>query len=262
MPRIRNLLVSGSKCHHFELQMNQLINVLRSIVGARNVLTGRRPTRRYCKGYRYGDGDVLAVVRPKGLVEQWRTLKACIDADVIVICQAANTGLTGGSTPHGNDYDRPIVIINMLRASRIYLIDHGRQAICLPGATLEQLESRLRPIGREPHSTIGSSCIGASVLGGICNNSGGSLIRRGPAYTQFALFAQVGSDAVLRRVNHLGVALGNDPEEMLVRLDSGDFDEGDIDYTDGRWGSDQQGELRTSDLGLEIRGKIRRDLIN
>ncbi len=27
--------------------------------------------------------------------------------DVAVIMQAANTGLTGGSTPNGDDYDRP-----------------------------------------------------------------------------------------------------------------------------------------------------------
>ena len=30
----------------------------------------------------------------------------------------------------------------------------------------------------------------SSVVGGICNNSGGSLLQRGPAYTEMALFAQ------------------------------------------------------------------------
>ena len=45
--------------------------------------------------------------------------------------------------------------------------------------------------GKNPHSVIGSSCIGASVIGGICNNSGGSLVKRGPAYTELALFAQL-----------------------------------------------------------------------
>jgi D-lactate dehydrogenase len=42
---------------------------------------------------------VLAVVQPGTLVEQWRVLQACVEAGVIVIPQAANTGLTGGSTP-------------------------------------------------------------------------------------------------------------------------------------------------------------------
>ena len=84
----------------------------------------------------------------------------------------------------------------------------------------------LKPLGREPHSVIGSSCIGASVLGGICNNSGGALVRRGPAFTQLALFAQVDADGQLRLVNHLGIALGEIPEEILGRLDRGDVEDG------------------------------------
>jgi len=37
--------------------------------------------------------------------------------DKIIIIQAANTGLTGGSTPDGNNYDRDVVIINTLKLS-------------------------------------------------------------------------------------------------------------------------------------------------
>ncbi len=50
---------------------------------------------------------------------------------------------------------------------------------------------------------IGSSCIGASVLGGVCNNFGGALVRRGPAYTELALYARVNDDGQLELVNHL-----------------------------------------------------------
>jgi hypothetical protein len=53
-------------------------------------------------GFRFGTGKALAVVRPGSLEEQWRVLKACISASVIVISQASNTGLTGGSTPDGD----------------------------------------------------------------------------------------------------------------------------------------------------------------
>lgn len=219
---------------------DQLIPTLRSIAGTRYVLVGDRATRRFRKGYRYGEGTVLAVVRPGTLLEQWRALKACVEAGVIVITQAANTGLTGGSTPFGDGYDRPIVIINTMRIGRIDLINEGRQVIALPGATLDALEKTLRPIGREPHSVIGSSCIGASVTGGVCNNSGGSLIQRGPAYTQFALYAQLGADGVLRLVNHLGVDLGEEAETILSRLDRGEYDEADINYETNRWASDHQ----------------------
>ena len=71
---------------------------------------------------------------------------------------------------------------------------------------------------------IGSSCIGASVVGGICNNSGGSLVKRGPAYTELALYAQLSKQGELELVNHLGIALGDTPEEILSNLDQGRFD--------------------------------------
>ena len=103
--------------------------------------------------------------------------------------QAANTGLTGGSTPFGNDYDRPIVIINTLRVNSIQLINNGNQILALAGSSLYDLENKLKPLEKEPHSVIGSTSIGASIVGGVCNNSGGSLVHRGPAYTEFALYA-------------------------------------------------------------------------
>ena len=92
-----------------------LLSDLRRIVGARHVLTGARETRRYRMGYRFGGGPVLAVVTPGSLVEQWRVAQACRVADAIIIVQAANTGLTGGSTPMPGGYDRPVVILSTRR---------------------------------------------------------------------------------------------------------------------------------------------------
>ncbi|MCX5515348.1 D-lactate dehydrogenase [Kaistia algarum] len=204
-----------------------LVGRLRAIVGKSNVLTGDRRTGRYRKGYRYGEGPAFAVVRPGSLLEQWRVFVACVEADCIVIVQAANTGLNGGSTPSGQ-YDRRVVIINTMRIDRIDLLGGGEQVLCLAGATLHQLERKIRPLGREPHSVIGSTTIGASVVGGVCNNSGGALIRRGPAFTQLALFAGVDEDGRPHLVNHLGIALGVGAEEILTRLDRGAYEEADI----------------------------------
>lgn len=207
---------------------DHLLRQLREVVGADHVLTGDQATRRYRKGYRFGEGPVLAVVRPGTLLEMWKVLQAIVAADRIVLMQAANTGLTGGSTPDGKDYDRQIVLVSTRRLTGIQLLHDGRQVVCLPGATLDRLERALRPLGREPHSVIGSSCIGASVLGGICNNSGGALVRRGPAYTELALFAQLGTDGVLRLVNHLGIELGQSPEDILERLQAGRYTPEDV----------------------------------
>src|SRR5450631_2854145 len=75
-----------------------LIDELKSIVGAKNVVTGEHRTCRHRTGYRFGCGKAAAVVRPGSLLEQSRVLKACVLANKIIIMQAANTGLTGGST--------------------------------------------------------------------------------------------------------------------------------------------------------------------
>lgn len=209
---------------------HQLLVHLRATVGQRHVLTSERATERFRKGFRSGEGDALAVVRPGSLVELWHVLEYIVAADKIVILQAANTGLTEGSTPNGS-YDRDVVLINTRRLERIQAIRNGTQVIAFAGATLFQLEKLLAPLGRQPHSVIGSSCIGASIVGGVCNNSGGSLVERGPAYTELSLFAQIDTDGRLRLVNHLGVNLGNTPEEILTRLDQGKVDDTDIETT-------------------------------
>ncbi len=211
----------------------ELIEMLKQIVGHKYVLTSDSATQQYRKGIRFGNGNALAVVRPGSLVEQWNVLKACIEANVIVLSQASNTGLTGGSTPDGNDYDRDIVIVSMTRMKKIYLIEDAKQVVCLPGSTLNQLEEALKPHGREPHSVIGSSCIGASVFGGVCNNSGGALVQRGPAYTQMSVFARVNQRGQLELINHLGIRLGEQPEDILAALDNGSFEKNDINRTAG-----------------------------
>jgi D-lactate dehydrogenase len=232
---------------------------LRAIVGRRHVQTSPESTRRYRTGFRYGTGPALAVVQPGSLVEQWKVLEACVAANKIIIMQAANTGLTGGSTPDGSDFDREIVIVSTLRMAKIRLIDQGRQVICYPGATLFQLENALKPLGREPHSVIGSSCVGASVIGGICNNSGGSLIRRGPAYTQMAVFARIDDTGEVQLINHMGVRLGNDPEEILDRLDRDAFSEADIEYPSGRLGSDHDYAQDVRDIDAPTPGRFNAD---
>ena len=211
-------------------QATKIIEQLRRIVGPRHVLTGGG-ARRFETGYRSGGGAALAVARPGTLVEMWRAAQVCMRANIIVIVQAANTGLTGGSTPEGR-YDRPVVIISTMRLDRIHMLRGGRQVVCLPGATLNDLEGRLAPLGREPHSVIGSSCLGASVVGGVCNNAGGALVQRGPAFTQYAVFARVDERGDLVLCNRLGVRLGDDPEAMLERLDEGRFGDADVEADD------------------------------
>jgi D-lactate dehydrogenase len=237
---------------------DNLIGALSKIVGATHVLSDHAAAERYARGYRYGHGEVVAVVRPGSLVEQWQVLKACLDAGAVVIFQAANTGLTGGSTPFG-DYDRPVVLVNTLRIDAIHLIDGGRQVVCLPGSTLDALERKLKPLGREPHSVIGSSCIGASVVGGVCNNSGGSLVHRGPVYTELSLFARVDEEGRVGLVNHLGIELGADPETVLHRIERGEFSDRDVDLEPGRVASDDRYSAHVRDVDAPTPARFNAD---
>jgi D-lactate dehydrogenase len=215
-----------------------LLGALRGTVGRRNVLTRRSSTRPFRRGYRSGAGDADVVVRPGSLVELWRVAQLLVEADVSIIMQAANTGLTGGSTPDGSGYPGGVAIVSTTRIRGVHLLDGGRQVVCLAGTTLFDLERALKPVGREPHSVIGSSCIGASVIGGICNNSGGALVQRGPAYTEFALFGRVTAVGSLELVNHLGIRLGGKPENMLRRLEEEEFDAADVDWPEDGQASD------------------------
>ncbi|THD40357.1 D-lactate dehydrogenase [Rahnella sp. Larv3_ips] len=235
-----------------------LIAALKEIAGIRHVLTGDSNTERYRKGFRSGGGKALAVVFPQTLLQQWQLLKVCIAADKIVIMQAANTGLTEGSTPSGDDYDRDIVIFSTLKLDKIQLLDGGHQVIGFPGSTLYKLEKMLKPYNREPHSVIGSSCIGASVVGGICNNSGGSLVKRGPAYTEMALYAQIDEQGELKLINHLGINLGDTPEEILTRLEKAEYLETDILH-DKRLASDNEYASRVREVDADTPSRFNAD---
>lgn len=235
-----------------------LIASMRDVVGQAYLLTDKAKKQPYTKGFRFGAGEALAVVRPGTLVEIWRVLKLCVEADVAVIMQAANTGLTGGSTPDGKDYDRPLVIISTMRIDDIQLVDNGKQIVGLAGSTLFGLEETLAPYGREPHSVIGSSCIGASIVGGICNNSGGALVKRGPAYTELALFAQIDANGNLSLVNNLGINLGSEPEEILNNLENKRYKEADVQHPDAR-ASDNEYDERVRDVDSETPSRFNND---
>ena len=235
-----------------------LIQGLKTIVGAKYLLTDTVKKQAYSKGFRFGSGEAIAVVRPENLVEIWQALKVCVEADVAVIMQAANTGLTGGSTPNGNDYDRDLVIINTMRINSIHLIDNAKQIVGLAGSTLFGLEDVLRPYGREPHSVIGSSCIGASIVGGICNNSGGALVQRGPAYTELSIYAQIDAQGNLSLVNNLGIDLGDTPEEILTNLQQKNFTEKDVGFPSKR-ASDNEYHERVREIDEDTPSRYNND---
>lgn len=217
------MLNSNHSSNSWNASQASLLADLAAVAGAPNVLTKPSQQQSYTQGAIAAITDaILAVVTPHSLVALWRVINLCAASDVIIIAQAANTGLTGGSTPYGK-YDRPVIVISTQLLDGVHLLNDAAELIALPAATLQQLEYKLAPLGREPHSVLGSSCVGASVIGGICNSSGGMLVQRGPAYTEMSLFAKRNAMGEFELINHLGIDLGVDPEEMLGNLQAGTF---------------------------------------
>jgi len=195
---------------HLELPKN-----LEDIVGRSNVSCNVKQI-----GSRLGKGVALAVVRPGTLEEAVRVLEACVAADVAVIPQGANSGLTGGSVPR-DECDRPTVVINMRRLSKILPIgDTANQVLCFGGAGIYDLQQILKnDFNRDSHSVLGSLFLNPSVGAGVAFGSGGTQIQKGPAFTDRALFCKVRQDGKVEIVNKLGL---KDDRDVFKFLESRD----------------------------------------
>lgn len=239
-------------------EIDKVLNSIKKIVGNRNLIVSDWAKEPFLKGWRYGEGNALAVVKPEKLIEMWEVLELCVKNDLIIIMQAANTGLTGGSTPDGKNYDREIIIINTINLKDIHVINNGKQIIGFAGSTLYDLEKKIKKYGREPHSVIGSTSIGASITGGICNNSGGSLVHRGPAYTQLALYAKINESGKLELINELDVNLGSNPKEIFENLEEKKYNNNDIIYSN-KLGSDNKYSEIVRDINSNIPARFNSD---
>ncbi len=221
---------------------SSLHNKVIEIVGKKSFLINEKDKTPYTSGWRTKSGECEFVVLPNTLLEMWNVIKLCVANDKYILMQAANTSLTGGSTPNGK-YNKGLVIINTTKLQTIIPIKNGMQVLAFPGSTLYDLEKKIKPFNRAPHSEIGSSCIGASVVGGVCNNSGGALIKRGPAYTELSLFALVNKNGTLELHNKLGIELGKSPEEILKNLDIQNFNDKNIKNSNSKASSTDYGNI-------------------
>jgi D-lactate dehydrogenase len=237
---------------------NYILSEFEKTLGVENISADPRKNEHYRKGWRSGGGMALAVIFPKTLKQLWESIKIAVSNNLIVIMQAANTGLTEGSTPNKENYDRPVLVINTLSLDDLHLINDGKQIISMPGATLHKLEETLNGINRSPHSVIGSSTLGATVVGGIANNSGGALVKRGPAYTELSIYAQINQHGELVLVNHLGIYLGDTADDVIQNLQQANYDVNKLDQGQ-RQASDQDYQARVKDVDANTPSRFNAD---
>ena len=137
-----------------------LLSTLREIVGSDHVQGNVT-----LKAAKTGSGVALALVKPGTIQECLDALQACVDADVAVLPQGANTGLTGGSIPR--EGERPTVVLNLRRLANVTPIDDGSRMVCLGGAGIYDVLQSAAAVGRESHSVLGSIFLNPSVGAGI-----------------------------------------------------------------------------------------------
>jgi D-lactate dehydrogenase (quinone) len=73
------------------------------------------------------------------------------------------------------------------------------------------------------------------------------------------LYARIDESGEVQLINHLGVKLGNDPEQILDRLDRNAFTEADIDYTTDRVGSDHHYAQDVREIDVDTPGRFNAD---
>ena len=199
---------------------------LRALLQPEHVHTSESSTRQFTKGARLGKGTALAVVCPGSLKEAVEALRICASSGVVVITQGRNTGLSGGSVPRDTLCDRPTVIINTLRLNRISFV--GDLALCQPGAGIYDLSVAAAQRGRQSHSVLGSIFLNPTVAAGVAFGSGGTQMRKGPSYTERAVWCRVAEDGSVEVVNTLGLKAANE-DELLSMLESDQLTEAHFD---------------------------------
>src|SRR5687767_13871356 len=149
------------------------VRELTAMLGEGAVITEPHELERYEKGWRYGGGTALAVVRPAGTEDVARVLAFAGEHALRVVPQGANTGLVGASTP---DASGQMLVLSLERLSRTLEIDPvDRTVVAGGGVLLSQLDRAL-----EEHGLMFPIDLGAdpSVGGMVVTNTGGTRVLR------------------------------------------------------------------------------------
>lgn len=152
---------------------DEAVRELTAMLGEGAVITEPHERERYEKGWRYGSGAALAVVRPAGTEDVARVLAFATANAIRVVPQGANTGLVGASTP---DASGSMLVLSLERMSRTLEIDPvDRTVMAGGGVLLSQLDRAL-----EEHGLMFPIDLGAdpTVGGMVVTNTGGTRVLR------------------------------------------------------------------------------------
>jgi FAD/FMN-containing dehydrogenase len=146
---------------------------LRATLGEDAVLTEAHELERYEKGWRYGLGSALAVVRPRNTAEVASVLEFAAGHGVRLLAQGANTGLVGASNP---DASGEMLVLSLERLSRPVDVDPVDRTVTVGGGVLlSQLNAALEPHGLTFPVDLGAD---PTIGGMVVTNTGGTRLLR------------------------------------------------------------------------------------
>ncbi|MEJ8821091.1 FAD-binding oxidoreductase [Variovorax humicola] len=155
--------------------MTDLLDRLRAIVGAPNVLTEGDLTA-YEQDWRKRDrGKALAVVRPGSARQVADVVKACAAAGTSLVPQGGNTGLAVGSTP---DASGKQVVLSLQRMNAVREIDGANMTVTVEaGCVLQSLQEAAEKAGYLFPLSLAAE--GSCTIGGnLATNAGGTQVVR------------------------------------------------------------------------------------
>ena len=160
-----------------------MIEKLRDIVGAANVLTAPQDTRPYFTDWRRQySGTAECVVRPAGTAEVAAVVRLCAEAGLAIVPQGGNTGLSGGSVPSGRGRE---IVLALGRMNRIRELDRLNDTITVEaGCVLANVQRAADDAGRLFPLSLAAE--GSCQIGGnLSTNAGGvNVLRYGSARDQ------------------------------------------------------------------------------
>ncbi len=153
----------------------ELLESLRQIVGAPNVLTEGDLTAWVQDWRRRETGKALAVVRPGSTAEVAAVVKACAAARVSMVPQGGNTGMVVGSTP---DASGTQVVLSLTRMNKVRTLDAGNLTVTVEaGCVLQNLQEACEKAGYLFPLSLAAE--GSCTIGGnLGTNAGGTQVVR------------------------------------------------------------------------------------
>ncbi|MBT9474631.1 FAD-binding oxidoreductase [Polaromonas sp.] len=156
-------------------QHSQLIQALRAITGASQVLTDGDLSAWEQDWRKRSRGKALAVVRPGSTAEVAAVVKACAAAGVSIVTQGGNTGLVVGSTPDDSGQQ---VVLSLQRMNAVRALDGANLTLTVEaGCILQTLQETAEKAGFLFPLSLAAE--GSCTIGGnLATNAGGTQVVR------------------------------------------------------------------------------------